>query len=204
MSETSRKGLPMTVTLSAPRPSTGSLRELAEQIDELPGYRVEIIEGALVVSPTPSKRHNGIVKRIMLALDHQLPAGKESHPISSVEPEGGGEEYCSPDLVVVPSDEDYEDGWLYSSDIVDFALEVVSVSHPTNDTHIKPLLYAEWGIPIFLLVDPRDGSIVLYSDPVDGVYQAVHRMRFGDTVALPEPLKGIELETTDFVRYPAG
>lgn len=65
-------------------------------------------------------------------------------------------------------------------------------------------MYAQWRIPIYLLVDLRDGTVVLYGDPVDGVYQGTHRMRFGDIVELPAPLKGITIETADLPRYPTG
>lgn len=191
---------PVTVTLPPRSVSHDSLRELAERMDELPGYYVEIIGGALVVSPTPSKKHNGIVLAVQRQLMPQLPEGKEPHPVSSVEGDES-DDYCSPDLIVVPAEQDYEEGWLYSADLVDFALEVVSKGNSATDTQVKPGEYARWGIPIFLLVDPRDGSMVLHSDPVDGAYQAMHRMRFGDTVTLPGPLKDVRIETADFPRY---
>lgn len=191
----------MTVTLPNRRPVAGSLREMAERMDELQGYWVEIIGGTLVMSPTPSKKHNGIVKRVMRQLDDQLPDDRESHPVSSVEAGDDGEDYCSPDLIVVPLAEDYEDGWLYEADLVDLALEVVSPGNPENDIRLKPAKYASWGIPIYLVVDPRDGSLMVYSDPLDGRYRGCHRMRFGDVVTLPEPLKDIRIETADLPRY---
>lgn len=132
--------------MKAPRAGL-ALRELAERIDELPGYYVEVIEGALVVSPTPPKKHNGIARLLTRQVERQLPTGKVVHPVSSVEGDDDIDDYSSPDLIVVPVEQ------------------------------------------------------VLQSDPVDGVYQATHRMRFGDTVTLPEPLESLRIETADFPRH---
>ncbi|KII00379.1 hypothetical protein LP52_02200 [Streptomonospora alba] len=57
------------------------------------------------------------------------------------------------------------------------------------------------GIPDYLPVDPRDGSVTCCSDPREGRFQAVRRMRFGDTVVLPEPLRNVRIETGDLPRY---
>lgn len=194
----------MTVTLPARQPSkptADSLRELAERMDGLEGYYVEIIGGALVVSPTPSKKHNGTVRLAMRQVEQQLPDDKVTHPVSSVEGEDGSDDYSSPDLIVVPGEQDYEEGWLYPARVVDFAMEVVSKGNPGTDIQIKPGEYARWGIPIYLLIDPRQGTMALYSDPVDGVYQGRHRTRLGDPVTLPEPLEGLRIETSGFPRY---
>ena len=92
----------MTVTLparQAGQPAADSLRDLAERMDELQGYYVEIIEGALVVSPMPSKKHNGIVLAVQEQLLRELPKDKRPHPVSSVEGEDGSDDYGSPDLI---------------------------------------------------------------------------------------------------------
>lgn len=192
---------PETVTLPVRSASHDSLRELAERIDALPGYYVEVIEGALVVSPTPSKKHNGIVVAIQEQLLRQLHEDKRPHPVSSIEGGDDSDDYSSPDLIVVPVEQDYEEGWLYPASVVELAVEVVSKGNPATDTRVKPGEYARWGIPVYLVIDPRDGTMVLQSDPVDGEYQAIHRMRFGDTVTLPEPLESLRIETADFPRY---
>lgn len=192
---------PETVALPVRSASHDSLRELAERIDELPGYYVEVIEGALVVSPTPSKKHNGIARLLTRQIERQLPGGKVAHPVSSVEGDDASDDYSSPDLIVVPVEQDYEEGWLYPAGVVDLAVEVISKGNPATDTRVKPGEYARWGISIYLAIDPRDGTMVLQFDPVDGEYQAIHRMRFGDTVTLPEPLESVRIETADFPRY---
>ncbi len=182
-----------------------SLRDLAEQASRVfpPGYRIEILGGSLIVSPTPLAKHNGIVRRIMMQLESQLPESKVCFHTTSVESVADDEDYAIPDLLVLPAEVEDEEEWLFTADIVDLALEVVPKGNSTSDTVTKVGVYAQWGIPVYLLVDPRGGEIVLYSDPREGEYRGVHRLKFGDPVELPEPLKDLTIDTSKFPLYRA-
>jgi Uma2 family endonuclease len=60
--------------------------------------------------------------------------------------------------------------------------------------------YANAGVPLYLLIDrfDEDGpAVTLFSDPVDGHYQHVVRIPFGEKISLPEPF-GIDLDTGGF------
>ncbi|MBB6171613.1 Uma2 family endonuclease [Nocardiopsis mwathae] len=157
------------------------------------------------MSRTPVPLHNWIVTRFMHQLLQQLPADKSPQSVTSVgvsKEESEDEDYAIPDLVVLPADvAKSAAGWLVPADCAELALEVVSRGSSTTGTDAKPSAYADWEIAIYVLVDPRDGTIVLYADPRDGKYQNVHRMKFGDTVVLPEPLKDIRLETEELSTY---
>jgi hypothetical protein len=55
-------------------------------------------------------------------------------------------------------------------------------------------------VPLYLLIDrfDEDGpAVTLFYDPVDGHYQHVVRIPFGEKVSLPEPF-GIDLDTGGF------
>lgn len=180
-----------------------SLRAAAERMaEQFPAYRVEIIGGSLVVSRSPLIKHNVVVSGILRQLGH-APGGRIPMVRTAVEEGSGGEDddYAVPDLVVVAAEVEREQGWLVDSPRVSLAAEVVAKAVADVDTDAKRRLYAAWNIPIYLVVDPRDGSIVLYADPRDGAYQSAHRMRFGDTVVLPEPLKGVRITTEEFPYY---
>ncbi|WP_158070326.1 hypothetical protein [Nocardiopsis sp. CNR-923] len=49
---------------SAARPAPISLRDLADHLDVPPGFKVEVLEGAIVMSPTASKKHAGALSRL--------------------------------------------------------------------------------------------------------------------------------------------
>ncbi|GAA4954204.1 Uma2 family endonuclease [Streptomonospora halophila] len=189
---------------SPPTVEDTSLRSVAERMaDMLPeGFRAEILEGSIVVSPTPRKKHGGVISRIQRQLIHRLPDDRDCYQVVAVGTPGDNADFAIPDLLVMPAAEaEADDGRLAAPDAVDLVLEVVSVRNAPADIEIKPRVYAGMGIAIYLLVDPRDGSVICYSDPREGAYQATHRMKFGDAVVLPEPLKDVRIETDDLPLY---
>ncbi|WP_017596092.1 Uma2 family endonuclease [Nocardiopsis potens] len=179
-----------------------SLRTVAEKTAEMlpDGYRVEILGGSIVVSPTPSALHGTVVSRVHRQLVTRLPDDLECYQVVSIGEHGQNADYVTPDLAVMPV-EAAEDHWLIHPEAFCFVMEVVSRSNAETDIKLKPQVYAGMEIPLFLLVDPRDGSIVLHSNPREGAYQAISRMKFGDTVVLPAPLKDVEIETEGLPRY---
>lgn len=77
---------------------------------------------------------------------------------------------------------------------MELVVEVVSQSNHSKDTTQMPGWYAGAGIPLFLLIDPRNGTRTLFSRPDGTRYVGESHGRFGDTVELPEPF-GFPLET---------
>ncbi len=200
-----KEGEEMTAVLeksSDVRPSPFNLRELADHLDVPQGFKVEVIEGAIVMSPTPSKKHGAALRRLYDQVAGQLPEGRVAEQMYSIEALEG-EDFASPDLLIVPVAVEEEDGWLVDPDDVDCVVEVVSPSNHTNDTKVKPSLYARWRIPVYLLIDPRNGTTRVYWDPQGGEYRAHHDTEFGDEVVLPEPLKDVRIDTSVFPRYAA-
>jgi Uma2 family endonuclease len=59
--------------------------------------------------------------------------------------------------------------------------------------------YAEAGVPVYLLIDPRKGTWTRYTVPRDGEYQGILHGRYGEDVEL-EGL-GLKLSTDGFTRY---
>lgn len=179
-----------------------SLREVADRMSDMlpPGFRVEILRGSIVVSPSPSKKHNGIIYRIQNQLAAQIPDELAVFQTTSVG-EDDAVDFAIPDLMVVPLSVEEEDGSLVDPGVTEMVVEVVSRSNPENDTHTKLREYASFGIPLYLIVDPRKGTVSLYSTPEKGKYQEVHTSKFGESVALPSPLDGATIDTSGFKVY---
>nr|WP_242677204.1 Uma2 family endonuclease [Streptomonospora litoralis] len=153
------------------------------------------------MSPTPSFKHGGIITRIQQQIFAQIDPSRWPQQAFSVASLDDEDDYCSPDLVVVPRSLEDESGWLLDPDVVDLVVEVASPSNAAIDSTEKLDSYAEWRIPIYLLIDPRKGDVFVYSDPVDGGYRTTHSTRFGDTVELPAPLAGMRIDTSGFRTY---
>lgn len=157
------------------------------------GYRAELIEGEIVVSPPPDGDHEDIVgeltRQVLRNSTSELyasgtkgldtPSGRLI-PDSTVGPTGlfrGREPRMSPEGVLLVA-------------------EVTSL-HPERDRHVKRRGYAAAEIPAYLLVDRSAGEAVLYSEPRDGDYRADVRVPFGKSLDLPKPFS-FALDTTSF------
>ncbi|MET8448635.1 Uma2 family endonuclease [Streptomyces sp. NPDC005209] len=79
------------------------------------------------------------------------------------------------------------------------AVEVTSHDSYTHhrDHVVKVCAYAGAGIPVYLLIDRHNRSVLVHTDPdqEDG-YRDIHTVRLGGKVALPAPV-GIELDTEE-------
>ncbi|MEU2439402.1 Uma2 family endonuclease [Streptomyces rubradiris] len=83
------------------------LTAIADEIVERhPGYRVEIIGGHLLVSPTRDARHASVLTELMCLFLAAGLHGEETEVLQSVAIKlpTGTEDYCIPDLVVVDAD----------------------------------------------------------------------------------------------------
>ena len=124
-----------------------------------PGYS-ELVEGRLLMSPSPAPRHQRVVRRLMWQLEAQLPPTLEVlHDIDvdlQLTPADAPGTVRRPDLVVVPyaaSDGvDRDGGILRASDAL-VVIEVVSPGSRRIDLVHKRGEYADAGIPHYWIVD---------------------------------------------------
>ena len=167
------------------------LHALMESLDLPDGYRAEIIDGSIIVSPTPTYRHARIVRAVERLVIDVLPGDLVTLQMVTVENAATGDRYV-PDLLVMPTavaDGEDWDGpeWIRPMEAVEFALEVVSPSSALHDWKAKAQGYARARVPLYLVVDPRLGEIALFSDPDGHDYREVARAVRGGHVRLPEP-----------------
>lgn len=174
---------------SAPEDILGAFEELA--VPE--GYRAELIEGEIVVSPPPDGRHEGNIARIFKQVDRKSMAEMDvSGSTGIVTPSGR----FIPDVTAVPSGGlDERRSWDGPED-VQLVVEVTS-GRGDKDRVKKRRGYAAAGIPLYLLVDREAGEVVLFSQPADGEYHARLSQPFGKGVELPKPF-GFTLDTGEF------
>ncbi|MEU3612937.1 Uma2 family endonuclease [Streptomyces sp. NPDC006872] len=166
---------------------------------ELPeGYRAEIIEGAIEVSPTGRYSHSQIIFLLKEALGEFLRGGDFAarHDTNIIH---GGSAWI-PDLFVVARDpERYvtDDGLGLTAAAVRVIFEVVSPGKRNQDRdHIrKRREYARAGIPVYILIDDYDdqGAVTLFSGPQPDKadWADIHRVPYGTDATIPKgPAKG--------------
>jgi Uma2 family endonuclease len=124
-----------------------------------PGY-TELVEGRLLMSPSPVPDHNYALLEIAVQLRSQLPRGFEALRDMDVDlqlapPDAPGT-VRRPDLIVVPHDVRLrvrrEGGVIRASEVL-VALEVVSPGSKRTDHNHKRSEYADAGIPHYWIVD---------------------------------------------------
>lgn len=111
--------------------------------------RVELLDGALVVSPFPAVAHQRLVRNLARALEMAAPAGFEVFDGLNVRV--GRDRIMIPDIVVL--DEPGLDAVIIEPGPVALVVEVTSPSNAWVDRQVKPEAYARAGIPYFLRVD---------------------------------------------------
>jgi Uma2 family endonuclease len=124
-----------------------------------PGY-TELVEGRLLMSPSPTFRHSRGNGKLWAALDAQSPAHRVSVLDIDVDlqlgPEDGPGTVRRPDVVVVhdtaPVRISREGGVLRASEVV-VAVEILSPGSRRMDLVLKRSEYADAGIPHYWVVD---------------------------------------------------
>ncbi|MBT2410284.1 MULTISPECIES: Uma2 family endonuclease [unclassified Streptomyces] len=180
------------------RAIAADLGAYAEQLEG--AWSVEIgPSGPILAMMCPSKRHEGTVRRIRNQLNTQLPATHPGHVCENgpeIEHPALGR-MRRPDAVVIPETALDEEGLAVDATQVLAAIEIVSPSNPSNDYDAKLADYPAMGIPLYLIVDPRTGTIEVHSEPCKGRYSNKEPYIFGDSV----PFGPWTVETSEFRRY---
>lgn len=152
------------------------------------------------MSPTPRGKHAGTIRRLRLQLEARMPAGLAAYEVSSIALPGDDDDYCTPDLIVLPDSWDADDEWLADPADVELAVEVISKSEKARQITDKNGWYSVAGVRTLLVIDPRFGVWALYTHPRDGEYHGRLDGAFGDPIRLPEPFD-VSLDTGSLLLY---
>jgi Uma2 family endonuclease len=177
----------MTAALTDPPPSG---EWTTDDLDSLPddGLRRELLDGALLMSPSPTRLHQTIAGRLMVALEASCPA--EWDVTQAVEIRISRKRAFIPDVLVARLDAAvHNPSWYLPEDVV-LAVEIVSPGSTSMDRWLKPGAYAEAGIPFFWRVE-IEGGLTVHAhrlDPSSVAYEETDVFTKELTVTEPWPI----------------
>jgi Uma2 family endonuclease len=197
------EGADMLTMTREPDVQTGVLLKdfLAWDAHSPEGYRAELIDGEMVVSPPPAGNHEVNVSAIVeqVVLKSAATMDFSAHKGLIVPSFGQGDEgRVIPDLTLAPRELKLFRGappWMEVAG-VEMVVEVTS-SRPDLDREAKRRAYAAAGIPLYLLADRKLSKVILFSDPKGGDYSRMEGALFGEDLPLPAPFS-FALDTSDF------
>lgn len=161
------------------------------------GWRVELIEGQVHVTPPANGEHEEIVGNLNDQVYEHDKSLMRYTGIGLELPGAAGPDRVIPDVVVAPKGSYRDELEWHDPAPALLVAEVTSPSTGGNDREKKLRGYARAEIPVYVLVDREAGITAVYSEPQDGKYGRSVQVRLGKKVMLPKPFD-FELDTAEF------
>ncbi|MEV0845210.1 Uma2 family endonuclease [Streptomyces sp. NPDC049954] len=180
---------------SGPDLDLDTMFELLERMPTPEGYKTEIVEGVIHMSPQRDV-HWQIIRRIVRALEDAF--GMDAIVLSDVRIDFPGHlNGFAPDVAKIREGAVRSDaGWRYQD--VEFVAEVISRGTAANDYGQKKTAYAWAEVPVLLIADPYQRRCHVFSEPKGGVYAAETSLAFGLGVDLGSTPLGLTIDTGAF------
>jgi Uma2 family endonuclease len=147
------------------------------------GRRYELIDGVLIVSPAPGRRHQKIVIRLARVLEDACPAEYDVL-VAPFAVHSGDKIELQPD-VLVGLDEDFTEKDLPAPPAL--AVEVLSPSTAIHDLNTKKAVYERLGTGSYWVIDPKEPALTVFELDADGHYQQVAKAAGDEAVELERP-----------------
>ncbi|MCG3041213.1 Uma2 family endonuclease [Streptomyces fenghuangensis] len=178
-------------------PSLDELFELLERMPVPEGYKTEIVEGSVHMTPQRDT-HWEIIAALYDHLRSRHPRNRLKSDLRIDFP--GPRNGFAPDMVLLAEDsrQDSQGRWCYQD--VEFVAEVISESTRQNDYGKKYEAYATAEVPAYLIVDPYSGQCHLFTHPKEDEYRSHLTVGFGEEIDLRETPVGMVLPTDEFPR----
>lgn len=179
----------MSAAVELPHEERPLIAEANQLMERLPGYRVEIIGGQLLVTPPPDSSHAHGLSELMFILGAAGLRSQETRILQGIGlwlPDGR-EDYAIPDLSVV--DADVEDHLVENNcyDPVAFRLVLeVTSSNWRADLQTKVTAYAIAKVPVYVIVDRKHNRLHVLTDPVADEFDHHRVYAPGEKAVLPE------------------
>ena len=152
------------VAVPEPRHGRYTPADLAATPDD--GQRYELIDGALIVSCSPIPLHQLAAGRLCNLLNAAAPSGLEA--VCTIDVRCGPDTVLVPDVVMLLSSVIDEPDCVVVADHVALVAEIASPSTVRMDRVLKSRLYADAGIPAYLLFELEGPTVTWFAPSASG------------------------------------
>lgn len=177
------------------------LDEMFELLERMPvpeGYKAEIVEGAVQMSPQ-RRTHWAIIESVLLQLKDRF--GRLARTESDVRLDlPGYRNGFAPDLIKIADDAEPDQRGQWHFRDVQFVLEVISRETAANDYGRKKNAYAAAHVPVYVIADPYTGKCHAFGRPEKGAYESELTVAFGEKLDLSPLGFSLVLASEDFPR----
>lgn len=146
------------------------------------GYRHELLDGVLLMTPTPRPRHQSIVGELFVRLRAAVPRELQAY-VAPFDVRIGERTAIEPDVVVVRRSDLTESG-IHVAPVL--AVEVHSPSTKAYDLGPRMEILAAAGCPSYWTIDPREPELTVWTLQ-DGGYAETARVAAQETWTASEP-----------------
>ena len=175
-----------------------SLDELFTLLERMPvpeGYKVEIVEGTVYMTP-----QRDVHWEIIADLYEQL---RTRYPRKRIKSDvridfAGHNNGFAPDLAALAEGAEKNAAGRWRPEDVEFIAEVISEGTAFNDYGKKKAAYAAAEVPVYLIADPYLRRCRVFTLPAEGDYKSELTVAFGTPVDLTGSVVDLLLETGEF------
>jgi Uma2 family endonuclease len=162
-----------------PRITYDHLRQLPED-----GKRYELVDGDLLVSPSPIPRHQRTVSNFDVMFRRVEQRGYGRAFIAPLDVVFDDYNVAEPDVMFITTDRLHIVTYSNIQGAPDLVVEVLSDGTAHRDLGVKLHMYARFKVPHYLVANPAERSLQRYDLRGDG-YAELSKLHLGDVLTCP-------------------
>ena len=149
------------------------------------GKRYQLLDGELIVAPSPITRHQTILFRLARAMDDVADADQSGRVwVAPLDVILSNHDVAQPDLLFVSNARSNIVTEANIQGAPDLVVEILSPATAQYDRGYKMTLYSRHGVLEYWLVDPEEDTVEVWTESETGLVLAAGYQR-GDTLASP-------------------
>lgn len=176
--------LPVWSQLFDRRPAEPFTMADLDLLPESGGYRFELLDGALIVTPGPNVAHQRLTRLLFRVLDAGCPDGIEVF-FAPLDARLTSQRLLQPDILVLRTADLTDPARVVAAPLL--IVEVASPSTALYDRTAKLAAYEEWGVPAYWLARPERGEVTLLELDRTGRYREAATVTAGTSYDATRP-----------------